>query len=54
MFIINQDNTITIKCTDDKWRTFAFEEIDFEHYIKIGDVELIYDDFQRIDKDAKI
>jgi len=46
MFIINQDNTITIKCSDGEWRTFAFEKIDFEHYIKTGNIELPDNDVQ--------
>lgn len=40
MFIINQDNTITVKCSNGEWKTFDFEEIDFENYIKTGEVKL--------------
>jgi len=40
MFILNQDNTITVKCSDGEWRTFTFEEIDFEDYIATGDLGL--------------
>jgi hypothetical protein len=47
MFIINQDNTITVKCPDGEWRTFASEEIDFEYYIKTGDIELADSDVQK-------
>lgn len=34
MFILDDDYTITIKCQDEKWRTFYFSEIDFDYYIK--------------------
>jgi|Deesub1362A_J573_1020465.scaffolds.fasta_scaffold02719_6 hypothetical protein len=34
MHIYNEDGTITIKCSDGKFRTFHLEEIDFEYYIR--------------------
>jgi hypothetical protein len=36
MFIYNSDNTITIKCDDGEFRTYALNDTEFKAYMRTG------------------
>jgi hypothetical protein len=52
MFIYNEDKTITIKCSDGKFRTFSLEEIDFDKYIGTGEIKKFFE-FNRDKSDCE-
>ncbi|KKR62839.1 MAG: hypothetical protein UU66_C0012G0016 [Parcubacteria group bacterium GW2011_GWB1_41_5] len=39
MFIYHKDKTITIKCSDEKFRTYVLDEKEFLEYIKTGEFD---------------
>ncbi len=43
MFILNEDYTITIRLAPGKFRTFHLEEIDFDLFIRTGEVRILFE-----------
>jgi len=39
MFILNEDKTITLKCTDGIFRTYVLDKNEFIEYIKTGEFD---------------
>ena len=39
MFIYNEDKTVTIKCSDGKYRTFVLSDEEFLEYIRTGEFD---------------